>query len=218
MMGGKTHRRWPFKPTSPRRGEVDARSAAGEGARHTRVGTDPPHPTLSPPGRGLIRAVPRQEQFLSDRLEHAFRVTHHLVVPESQHFVTKRFDRLSSWSVDLGRVVATIQFDDQSCGAAGEVCDVRTNWELADEFSTLDASAAQMIPQPVFGIGASSPQLASDWSTLILLQRRTPSPRRGEGASSARRGRSSSSPRRGEAARLSRAGEAVLRIRKSANA
>ncbi len=194
----------------------------GEGAQHIRGGTVSPHPSLFPPGRGLVSAVPSQAQFLSDRLEHTMRVLEHLIVPEAQNLVTECFDRVSAWCVEFRRVLAAIQFDDQSCRAAGKVGDVGANRELTDEFRPFETPPAQVVPQPVFGIGAPAAQLARDWTILLFWQRRTPSPQpsplRGEGVSSAHRGRSLSFAQRGEATRRSRAGEGVPRIRKAVNA
>ena len=189
MMGGGPSQKF----TSPRRGEVDARSAAGEGERASASvqgsgilsKAELPHPALSPSGRGLISAIPGDEDFSSDHLKNAFRVFEHLVVPEADYTVTEGFDDLSSANVALGRVLAPVQFDCQVKLAAGEVCHKVANRELPEELDPLESASSKKVPKPLFSFCAFPPQFARDWRQTLFRQCRVPSsqpsPRRGEG-------------------------------------
>ncbi len=92
VRGGRCH--FP----SPRRGE-----GRGEGARAVRKRAVPPHPTLSPPGRGLFGAVPRVEQLVADCFQDAFGVLEHVVVPEAQDPEAECLDGPGARRIELGR-------------------------------------------------------------------------------------------------------------------
>jgi hypothetical protein len=204
---------------SPRRGE-----GWGEGERARASvrpwgfssGVEPPHPALSPPGRGLVAAVSGVEQFESDRLEHALGARKHVVVPEADYPIAECFDHLRARRVDLGRVLSAVELDRKVCVTAGEVGDVRTDRKLADELRAFEPAGAEMMPQASFGVRASTPKVPSDWSQTLLCHCRAPSPqpspRRGEGVCSAPLRSTASFPQPREATLPSRAGEAAPRL------
>ena len=162
----------------------------------------PPHPTLSPAGRGLFCPISACEQFLTNDLQDGLGVREHVSVPESKHPVSERFDDFGARRIELRRVLTAVQLNREVGVAAGEIRDEPRDGELAEEFGTLEAAAAQVVPKAVFGFSASAAQVAPDRCQLLLRQGRTPSPqpspRRGEGVSSARRLRSNPLRRKGE--------------------
>ena len=186
------------KLTSPRRGEVDAHSAAGEGARRPQTSNVPPHPALSPSGRGLFWSVAGELYLLPDDFQDSFGVFQHLVVPEADDTIAECFDDLGPRSIGLSRVLPAIEFDRQSQTSAAEIRDVRSDGTLPNELRAFESMPPKVVPEAVFGIGTSAAQLACDWRQALLRQCRAPSsqpsPRWEEGVRSAPRRRIASSP------------------------
>jgi hypothetical protein len=93
-----------------------------------------------------------------DRFQHANRVLHHLVVPESQNQVTHRFQRRSSVAVPFSLLVmlTAVDFDDELRLGADEIDDVSVDRDLPLEFPTGEAAVTQAKPQQALGVGLSS--------------------------------------------------------------
>ena len=135
-------------PTSPRRrGEVK---------------TAPLFLHLSPrAGRGRIALAIRVRGALGKRggyrFENASHVAQNIVVPESQNavpvidkpFVANRVARVV-------RVLASIDFNDESAFAADQIDGVRTDRLLPDEFVTFEATRSELISQSRFRFGRNS--------------------------------------------------------------
>ena len=164
---------------SPRRGE-----GWGEGALTRRVitGAAPPHPALSPTGRGfrkragLFGAVAGQEEFLPDRLKDSIGVREHIVVPEAQHPIAVFVDDGGSRRILGGLVLSAVELDRQPGGAAGEVGDEIVDLELADELLAFKPAAAEVMPETRLSVGLVRSQLARDRRQALPAQLSTPSP------------------------------------------
>ena len=158
---------------SPRWGE-----GWGEGARTRRLsaGAEPPHPALSPRGRGLVGAVAGEEKLRSDRLEHPLRIGEHVVVPEAKDAVAVFLDDRGSGGVASGVVLPAVQLDRQPGRAAGEIRHIGVDLELADELFGYEPTAAKMMPEALFGVGLVAAEFARDRSQAFSSQLSSPSP------------------------------------------
>jgi hypothetical protein len=82
-------------------------------------------------------------------------------------------------------MLAAIKFDHQSRRPAGKIGDVRSYRTLADELRAFEATASEVVPEPILGARSSPSQVACEGRQTLLCQRRAPSPqpspRRGEG-------------------------------------
>ena len=83
------------------------------------------------------------------------------------------------------KMLAAIKLNRKAEFTAGEIGDVGTDLELADELGAFELARAQIVPKPVFSIGASAAQGTCRSRESLFRQGRTPSPqpspRRGEG-------------------------------------
>ena len=135
-----------------------------------------PSPTPSLEGRGLS-GVAGEVQFFEDRGEHAVGVLQHVVVPEADDAVAVGFDDLRS-SI-IGRavsVLATIEFDGEARGAAGEVDHEGADRQLPRELDTAQLAGAQVRPKASFRVGHIVSQFARDAGQSFLHYGRTPIP------------------------------------------
>ena len=157
---------------SPRRGEgrgegerALGRVGAGLGhkrARDTLIQLRPVRCARKPsyPSRSWEKAFGDQ-QSLPDFLKHASGVCQDVVVPEADHRVTVRFDQLRARRIGCAvSMLPAVQLDHQPRLPTGEVGDVRTDRELADELRTLDLPGTKMRPQPRLRFGRRAAQLA----------------------------------------------------------
>jgi hypothetical protein len=72
----------------------------------------------------------------SDELKYTIYIGEHIVIPESQYEITKRFENLGSVGVgsDPISVLSTVDLNDQFCVQAHKVDDESIDWKLALEF------------------------------------------------------------------------------------
>ena len=156
----------------------------GEGVRSRRLftGAEPPHPALSPWGRGFRKekgssgAVAGEEKLRSDRLEHPLRIGEHVVVPEAKDAVAVFLDDRGSGGVASGVVLPAVQLDRQPGRAAGEIRHIIVDLELADELLTFEPAAAKVMPEALFGVGLVAAKSARDRSQAPSSQLSSPSP------------------------------------------
>jgi hypothetical protein len=113
---------------------------------------------------------------VAHRFEHSGGIRQHVVVPEAQDAVAVFLDDGGSGGVVVGIVLAAVELDGEARGAAGEVGDIVVDLELADEFFAFQASAAQAVPQALFGVGLLGAKPAGDWSQAFSSDRSAPSP------------------------------------------
>ena len=164
--------RRPTYAPSPRRGEVDAQSAAGEGASRFAV-----HPqytlTLASPSRE--RGISCEQDLPPNDFEYALCVLENVVVPEANDAIAESPDAGGSMNVDFRPMLPAVELDREVSTAAGKVRDVRPNGELANEFGAFEAAAPQTVPEAVLGFGASTAQIARYRRQAFFRQTRAPS-------------------------------------------
>jgi len=159
--------------SSPHRGEVDARSAAGEGARRAFIQKSYTLTLFTPPRE---RVIAGERQLSADVLQHAFHVFEYVVVPEADDPVAETFDHGGAGRIMLDRMLTAVQFDYQSGRPASEVGYISADWKLPDELGVLELAKSNMTPESLLGVGASPAQAARDAGMFLLGQYRTPSP------------------------------------------
>ena len=93
-------------------------------------------------GRGCFDGLP-------DSFEHAFRLIHHFVVPETQHSEPLPGQPRITFAIigDLIAVLAAVEFDHQGAFETSKIDDVRAEWLLTLEFQAEEAVGAQEVPQ-----------------------------------------------------------------------
>ena len=84
-----------------------------------------------------------------DILQNAFRILHHVIIPESHIKVTHRFQRRSSDVVSLSVLVvlSAIDFDDQLPLCTQEIDDLSVDGYLPLEFQSSKSAVSQTKPQ-----------------------------------------------------------------------
>ena len=148
----------------------------GCGVRGCPQAREPPHPALSPRGRGVVGAVAGEEQFLPDGFEHAIGIRQHVVVPEAKDAVAVFLDDRGSGGVASGVVLPAVQLDRQPGRAAGEIRHKIVDLELADELFALEPAAAKVMPEALFGIGLVAAEFARNRSQALSPHFSSPSP------------------------------------------
>ncbi len=93
--------------------------------------------------------------------EHRFGIPEHLVIPESNDFVSVRTQECASAPVlfRLGGVLAAIEFEDEAPFEATEIGDERPDRELASELCSSEPAAAQEIPELSFSLRGLASEL-----------------------------------------------------------
>src|SRR5690606_5430643 len=143
----------------------------GSEAARPRVcaGVDPSSPTLSRRGRGHVGlfgnvvfepgvAVGVESELFGDSQDHTVDVLQHVVVPETDHAITVRFDQPGSLIVGgVVGVLPAVDFDGQLEAAAGEIDDEVADLILARELNA-ELFAAQARPQASFRVRRLAPQ------------------------------------------------------------
>src|SRR5687767_8250657 len=93
---------------------------------------------------------------------HAGQFPQDLGVPEPKDAIAFGVDEGCAALVVLRlRVLTAVDFDNEHSVAARKIGDVWTDWILADELQSIDASVANEIPEVTFGRGDRHSQLAS---------------------------------------------------------
>jgi hypothetical protein len=110
------------------------------------------------PGRGRGS---RSTQRLPNRLHHALGIRQDLVVPKSHHAIAAALEPGGARRTFI-RVLAAVDFDDESCLGTKEVDDVAAHRLLAAEAETIELLAPQLRPQPDLGVGRIGAQLAGE--------------------------------------------------------
>ena len=111
-----------------------------------------------------------------DRLQDAFNVFDHFVVPEPQHAVPGSPQAgIATFVVSLAffSVLTAVEFDNQSALETNKVDDIGTNRPLAAKLERLQSPGAQMTPEAVLDFRCASTQVARS------LQRHQRSPNDG---------------------------------------
>jgi len=155
------------KSPSTRRGE-----GRGEGVRPFRRGRY----TFTQPSPSRERAIACEQNFSADHFEHAVGVGKHVVVPEAQHAVAERFNHFGSRCVSFAPMLTSIQLDSEARIATGEICDVRADRDLTDEFGTFELARSEVTPKALLGIRAVSAELPRNSRQALTRHGRTPSP------------------------------------------
>ena len=105
--------------------------------------------------RGLAALLPRHP----DRRQHAFGIPEYVVVPEPQHQIPTRFKiTLACFIVvDCRRVLAAVEFDDETPLDADEVDDEWSDRLLPAKLERAKASGTQCYPQAALGVRRFAP-------------------------------------------------------------
>jgi hypothetical protein len=84
-----------------------------------------------------------------DILQNAFRILHHVIIPESHNKVTHRFQRRSSDVVSLSVLVvlSAIDFDDQLPLCTQKIDEVPVDGYLSLKFQSSKSAVSQTKPQ-----------------------------------------------------------------------
>ena len=100
-------------------------------------------------GRAGVGWVCWSMQPLPNRLEDTIEVIEHLVVPESQHAKPCLLQKRRAYSVglDIFRVLAAVQLDNEPSFQADEIHDVVTERVLAPEFAAIKLPSAKTAPE-----------------------------------------------------------------------
>jgi hypothetical protein len=98
------------------------------------------------------------ERLLFERQENCFEntvhVLEHIVVPEAQDEIAKRFQDARAIRIrHAGRVLATVELDNELCVGAKEIDHKPIDWDLPLEFPSIEPPIAQAEPQLALGIG-----------------------------------------------------------------
>lgn len=137
-------------------------------------------------GEGVLSAPSRKQQLLADGLKDALGVFQDVVVSEAEDAVAEVFDRCGSVPVDILIVLAAVEFDHEMRVAAGEVGDVLSNRELADELGVFELATAEVVPETLLGVGGCATEFTRNRRQAFFRQRCSPSPQPsphwGEGA------------------------------------
>jgi hypothetical protein len=109
-----------------------------------------------------------------DILQNAFRILHHVIIPESHDKVTHCFQRRSSDVVSLSVLVvlSAIDFDDQLSLCTQEIDDVSVDGYLSLEFQSSKSAVSQTKPQQPLGIRLIATQ--SPRETWVSFRHLTP--------------------------------------------
>jgi len=112
-------------------------------------------------GRGCV-PPPLLFERLHDHLQHAFGISKHVVVPETDHAEASSLQISGARLIpcDLRIVLPTINLDHEVCGQAGEIDDVVINRDLPPEQLTFKIVASHQIPKPLLGFGHALAQFA----------------------------------------------------------
>jgi hypothetical protein len=129
-------------------------------ARPVRSRSNPKGPIAKSgwPGRGRGS---RSTQRPPNRLHHALGIRQDLVVPTSDHAIAAALEP-GGVRRTLLRVLAAVDFDDESCLGTKEVDDVAAYRLLAAEAETIELLAPQLRPQPNLGVGRIDAQLGGE--------------------------------------------------------
>ncbi len=115
----------------------------------------------APPERkqGLLLFFPKLQQ---DRLQNAFRICQHVVVPEPNYPATEfiQYSRTLGIGISLIRVLPTVHFDDQSSSDTSEVGHIGADGYLSAKMITIELVAAQSAPEPYFRVGLALAKVA----------------------------------------------------------
>jgi len=101
---------------------------------------------------------------LKDVRTDSFRISEHLIVPESKHAEVLRLEPSRSDLVAVLRqcVLAAVDLEYEPLGEADKIDDIRTERDLAPKAIPRKLLAAQERPELSLGIGWSTPQIARD--------------------------------------------------------
>src|SRR5687768_8836943 len=107
-------------------------------------------------GRGL-RVAELARDHLADRLH----VSHHFVVPKTDHAIALCREPSGTPFVVLVpfTMLSAIDFYDEAGGVADEVGYIRSHRDLAPELAMPETPCAQVIPEPPFRLGHARAQL-----------------------------------------------------------
>lgn len=146
-------------------------------------------------GRGWLALASRvrgRVQSLRDHRPDAIKILQDVLVPEANDAEALAFEVSSSSSISLGRVLSSINFDDQALRRTKEVDDIAVDFDLLSKLESVVLTRAQDAPEFSFRIGGVPAQLSRPACQEMLpchdapfprRCRADPLPRRGEGFS-----------------------------------
>jgi hypothetical protein len=98
---------------------------------------------------------------LTDKQQHPFSIAQHVVIPESDNAISASLEPFGADTVVIGMLTA-IDLDDQLSFRAEEIGDVRSDWVLSPETSSVQLLAPQTEPQSLLSIGEIATQFAGE--------------------------------------------------------
>jgi hypothetical protein len=101
-------------------------------------------------------------QFLPNCLDNAIQVIKYLIIPESQHTKPCLLQKPRAYSVgiDIFRVLAAVQLDNEPSFQTDEIHDVVPERVLAPEFAAIKLPSAKTAPEPALRFSGPDAQPA----------------------------------------------------------
>ncbi len=91
-------------------------------------------------------------EYVQNRLEYPVDIFVHLVIPESQHQITHRFQNLRPVRFISRSVLATINLDDDMSIGTEKIDNIAINRYLPPELQPIEPAIAQPQPEDTLGI------------------------------------------------------------------
>ncbi len=105
-------------------------------------------------GLALITRVVPSTQSQRNGFKNAVDIGQHIVVPKSQDAIAVIDEPAITDTVMLAvHMLTAVDLDDKSSLATNEVCNIRSDRLLPNEFEPIDRARSQPIPKLAFGIG-----------------------------------------------------------------
>ena len=113
--------------------------------------------------RFWLSSVVRTAEVLIDRIEYYGQFCKHLAIPESKHSVAVRLQKGGASFIFMRkkRVLAAIEFNDETPFDRAEVGEVRADRMLAAKFCVPNSAASKMAPEDSFRVGLFLAQSSS---------------------------------------------------------
>ena len=146
------------------------------GAVTSALKPSPLHGRGWPASAGRVRG--RGFERLLDHRPHAVEILKHVMVPEADNAKPLTFEECSPPRVTLGRMLSTIDFNDQPPLGAEEIDNVGIDFDLLAELETVELSSAKDAPEFPLGVGRVLAQPSGSGCQEMVPCHNAPSPRR----------------------------------------
>jgi len=98
-------------------------------------------------------------QSAGNRFQDTVHVTKHFVVPKPKDAIAAIYQPFLAHPIPrIGRVLSTVDFNNQAPFSADKIDDIRPNWLLPNELAAGDRTRSQPVPEPQLGYGGIAPK------------------------------------------------------------